>query len=79
MLLTVPSFSIKRCVFFQASQNKRFRYAIEAGAYCGYSAIRVARLLPKGARLFSCEKSRRSIDIATRMVDFAGLPYCSIL
>ncbi len=54
------------------------------GAYCGYSAIRIARLLPEGALLISIEKSALfaviSIfilnsfkAISTKMVELAGL------
>ncbi|XP_069476139.1 catechol O-methyltransferase [Ambystoma mexicanum] len=46
---------------------------LELGAYCGYSAVRIARLLKPGARLFSIEVSPVYAAIATQMVEFAGL------
>ncbi|KFO34825.1 Catechol O-methyltransferase [Fukomys damarensis] len=46
---------------------------LELGAYCGYSAVRIARLLPAGGRLFTMEINPNFAAIAQQMLDFAGL------
>jgi catechol O-methyltransferase len=45
---------------------------LELGTYCGYSALRMARLLPAGARLCSIEFSPANAAIARRIWDHAG-------
>jgi catechol O-methyltransferase len=47
--------------------------AVEVGGYCGYSAVRIARLLPAGGRLFSLELEPRFAAIAEQIVRAAGL------
>uniref|UniRef100_A0A8C6HPL5 Catechol O-methyltransferase n=1 Tax=Mus spicilegus TaxID=10103 RepID=A0A8C6HPL5_MUSSI len=46
---------------------------LELGAYCGYSAVRMARLLPPGARLLTMEINPDYAAITQQMLDFAGL------
>lgn len=46
---------------------------LELGAYCGYSAIRMARLMPPSARLLTIELNPDYAAITQQMVDFAGL------
>lgn len=46
---------------------------LELGAYCGYSAVRMARLLPPGARLLTIEVNPDYAAITQQMLDFAGL------
>ena len=48
--------------------------ALEIGAYCGYSAVRIARLLREwGGRLVSLEASTENARVARAMVELAGL------
>ena len=48
--------------------------ALEIGAYCGYSAVRIARLLRQwDGRLISIELSAESVAVAREMVELAGL------
>jgi catechol O-methyltransferase len=48
--------------------------ALEIGAYCGYSAVRIGRLVaPRGGTLVSIEASPRYAAIARQVVEFAGL------
>ncbi|XP_062814607.1 catechol O-methyltransferase isoform X2 [Anolis carolinensis] len=47
--------------------------ALELGTYCGYSAIRIARLLKPKARFFSIEPNPDFIPIAKEMIELAGL------
>ena len=47
--------------------------ALELGSYCGYSSIRIARLLPKGAKLYSLEVNKKWSDIAKELAELAGL------
>lgn len=46
---------------------------LELGAYCGYSAVRMARLLPPGARLLTVELNPDYAAITQQMLHFAGL------
>eukprot|EP00455_Lapot_gusevi_P057256 TRINITY_DN969_c0_g1_i3.p1 TRINITY_DN969_c0_g1~~TRINITY_DN969_c0_g1_i3.p1 ORF type:complete len:252 (+),score=57.38 TRINITY_DN969_c0_g1_i3:79-834(+) len=47
--------------------------AVELGAYCGYSAIFLARHLPAGSRVLSLEIDPLHAAIATKIIEFAGL------
>ncbi|WP_069160889.1 O-methyltransferase [Nocardia altamirensis] len=46
---------------------------LELGAYCGYSAVRTARLLPDRARLVSVEANPDNAEIARAVIEYAGL------
>jgi catechol O-methyltransferase len=46
---------------------------LELGTYCGYSALRSARVMPEGARLFSIEFNTDNAAIARRIWDHAGI------
>jgi catechol O-methyltransferase len=53
---------------------KRPLRALEIGAFCGYSAVRIARLLREwDGRLVSLEASGRNAAVAREMVELAGL------
>ncbi|XP_053557892.1 catechol O-methyltransferase-like [Bombina bombina] len=46
---------------------------LELGTYCGYSAIRIARLLKPGVRLFTIEMNPAHATVAKQMIEFAGV------
>ncbi|KAM3939715.1 catechol O-methyltransferase isoform 1-T2 [Leptodactylus fuscus] len=46
---------------------------LELGTYCGYSAIRMARLLKPGARLLTVEMNSENAAVAKQMIKFAGV------
>ncbi|MFC4604824.1 O-methyltransferase [Rhodococcus kronopolitis] len=46
---------------------------LELGTYCGYSALRAARVMPPGARLYSVESSAANADVAQRIWEIAGV------
>jgi catechol O-methyltransferase len=46
---------------------------LELGTYCGYSALRMARAMPAGARVCSIEFSPANAAIARRIWDHAGV------
>jgi catechol O-methyltransferase len=46
---------------------------LELGTYCGYSALRIARVMPEPARLVSIEFNPANAEIARRIWDHAGL------
>jgi len=46
---------------------------LELGTYCGYSGLRMARVMPAGARLCSLEFSLANAEIARRIWDHAGI------
>jgi catechol O-methyltransferase len=54
--------------------------ALEIGAFCGYSAVRIARLLREwNGRLVSLEASPLNARVAREMVELAGLaPYVEV-
>ncbi|XP_016048360.1 catechol O-methyltransferase isoform X2 [Erinaceus europaeus] len=54
-------------------QEQRPSVLLELGAYCGYSAVRMARLLPPGARLLTIELNPNYAAITQQMLDIAGL------
>ncbi|XP_073531587.1 catechol O-methyltransferase isoform X2 [Phyllobates terribilis] len=47
--------------------------ALELGTYCGYSAIRISRLLKPGGRLFTVEMKPEYAAVAKQMIEFAGV------
>ena len=49
------------------------RLVLELGTYCGYSALRMARLLPPGARIVSVERSQANAAVARRVLEHAGV------
>lgn len=46
---------------------------LELGTYCGYSALRMASVMPAGARICSLEFSPANAAIARRIWDHAGI------
>ena len=46
---------------------------LELGTYCGYSALRMVRVMPGDARLYSIEFSQTNAQIARRIWDHAGV------
>jgi catechol O-methyltransferase len=49
------------------------KIVLELGAYVGYSALRIARLLPKDGHLYSVEFNPENAKIARRMIEHAGV------
>ncbi|XP_067851863.1 transmembrane O-methyltransferase homolog [Heptranchias perlo] len=49
--------------------------ALELGTYCGYAAIRIARLLPPGSKLYTVERDPKTADLAEGMMLMAGLKH----
>ena len=49
------------------------RLVLELGTYCGYSALRMARVLPPGGRIVSVEFSEANARVARRILDHAGV------
>jgi catechol O-methyltransferase len=55
-----------------AVRRSQPRQLLELGTYCGYSALRMARVMPEGARLVSIEFNPANADIARRIWERAG-------
>ncbi|CAN2389198.1 catechol O-methyltransferase activity [Pristimantis euphronides] len=51
----------------------RPRYVLELGTYCGYSTLRIAHLLPPGARLITIEMNPHYAQVAREMFQHAGV------
>jgi catechol O-methyltransferase len=46
---------------------------LELGTYCGYSALRMSRVMPAGCRIISIEFLPANADIARRILNHAGI------
>ena len=57
----------------RAVQRASPRLLLELGAYCGYSGLRMARVMPSDARLCSIEFSPANAEIARRIWTHAGV------
>jgi catechol O-methyltransferase len=57
----------------RAVKRTRPRRILELGTYCGYSALRMSRVMPAEARLFSVEFSAANAGIARRIWQHAGV------
>ena len=57
----------------RALSRAKPRRILELGTYCGYSALRMSRVMPPGARLYSLEFSADNADIARRILSHAGV------
>jgi catechol O-methyltransferase len=57
----------------RAVQHVQPRRILELGTYCGYSALRIARVMPVDAALYSVEFSQANADIARRIWEHAGV------
>jgi catechol O-methyltransferase len=84
VIRTIDDFCLNRSVLInvgdekgeildRAVQRAAPRLLLELGTYCGYSALRMARVMPAGARLFSVEFSQDNAAIARRIWDHAGI------
>jgi catechol O-methyltransferase len=56
----------------QAIERVQARRVLELGAYIGYSALRIARLLPAGGHLYSVEFNAANAEISRRIIAHAG-------
>jgi catechol O-methyltransferase len=57
----------------RAIRQAQPRRLLELGTYCGYSALRTARVMPRDARLWSIELNPANASIARRIWDYAGV------
>ncbi|XP_024240889.1 catechol O-methyltransferase A [Oncorhynchus tshawytscha] len=47
--------------------------ALELGTYCGYSTVRIARLLPPGTKLITLEFNPDYAAVARQIIEYSGL------
>ena len=45
---------------------------LELGTYCGYSAVLMASVLPKGSRFLTVEPSKGIVEVAEKFIQLAG-------
>jgi catechol O-methyltransferase len=57
----------------RAVRSAQPRQLLELGTYCGYSALRMVRVMPPEAHLYSVEFSAANAEIAQRIWDHAGI------
>src|SRR3954447_3312605 len=63
----------KGAILDEAVRRVRPRHLLELGTYCGYSALRMARVMPSEARLYSIEFNPANAEIARRILAHAGV------
>jgi catechol O-methyltransferase len=63
----------KGAILDGAVRRARPQRLLELGTYCGYSALRMARVMPGDARLYSIESNPANAQIARRIWDHAGV------
>ncbi|MFI5776304.1 O-methyltransferase [Nocardia sp. NPDC051570] len=71
MLVTIGD--EKGLILDAAVRRSAPRRLLELGTYCGYSAVRIGRAMPPGARLVSVEFSAANAEIARAILAHAGL------
>src|SRR5579884_1948312 len=57
----------------RAVRRAQPKLLLELGAYCGYSGLRMARVMPEDARLVSVEYAEANARIARRIWNHAGV------
>jgi catechol O-methyltransferase len=57
----------------RAVERTQPRLLLELGTYCGYSALRMAGVMPREARLYSVEFNTANAEIARRILAHAGV------
>lgn len=63
----------KGLILDNAIRKKQPLNVLELGAYCGYSATRIARLLPTKGHLYSVEPNMKHVAYSTTILDHSGL------
>jgi catechol O-methyltransferase len=63
----------KGAILDEAVRRVRPRRLLELGTYCGYSALRMARVMPSDARLYSIEFNPANAEIARRILAHAEM------
>lgn len=63
----------KGAILDEAVRLVQPRRLLELGTYCGYSALRLARVMPSDARLYSIEFNPANAEIARRILAHAGV------
>ena len=63
----------KGLILDDAVRRARPLRVLELGTYCGYSAVRMARLLPPNAKVVSVEFSAYNASVARRLIEHAGV------
>jgi catechol O-methyltransferase len=54
-------------------EKKQPLNVLELGTYCGYSAIRMANLMPENGHIYSLEINEQYAEIAREIIEFAGM------
>ena len=63
----------KGAILDEAIRSAQPRQLLELGTYCGYSALRTARVMPPDAHLYSIEFVAANAAIAQRIWEHAGI------
>ncbi|XP_074062604.1 catechol O-methyltransferase isoform X2 [Macrotis lagotis] len=64
---------VKGQIVDKVVEETKPKVLLELGTYCGYSAVRMARLLPPGGHLYTIEFNESFAAIAQQMIQLAGL------
>jgi catechol O-methyltransferase len=63
----------KGAILDAAIERAQPRRLLELGTYCGYSALRTVRVMPRSAHLHSIEFNPANAELARRILDHAGI------
>lgn len=63
----------KGAILDETLNGNNYKFALEMGAYCGYSAVRIASQLASDGHLYSIEYSNYHKQVAEQIVHVAGL------
>ncbi|XP_028260697.1 catechol O-methyltransferase B [Parambassis ranga] len=63
----------KGCILDSVVSEVNPSTVLELGTYCGYSTVRIARLLPPGAKFITLEFNPKVAKIARQVIAWAGL------
>ena len=64
---------VKGKIIDEALKETSPKVALELGTYCGYSSVRIGRLLEKGSKIISIDVCEETTKIAKEVCKFAGL------
>lgn len=61
------------CILDSVVSEVNPTYVLELGTYCGYSTVRIARLLPPRAKVITLEFNPEFAAIARQVISWAGV------
>uniref|UniRef100_A0A8C4SC80 catechol O-methyltransferase n=1 Tax=Erpetoichthys calabaricus TaxID=27687 RepID=A0A8C4SC80_ERPCA len=66
------------CSLLPQSKVMQVSKVLELGTFCGYSAVRILRLLPTTGKLLTVERDPHTADVAEEMILVAGFKHSQV-